>query len=217
MEGMAPAPPKPPKPRLRGVSHAIGAIFAAMGAMHLSLEAPTPNVAMAVHIYGVCLVLLFCVSAFYHVPTWTPEVRARLRRVDRSMIYVFVAGTYTPVLEMLGAGVSPHTASIVWSAALIGITLTLFFRGLPRYVTVTPYLVLGWGAIAIVPSILERFGPFPFWLILLGGLAYSIGALIYALRSPDPAPRTFGYHEIFHFLVLVAAGCHWVAIREMVT
>jgi len=212
----APPPTARPKPRLRGVSHAFGAFFAAFAAIVLSGATLDPSVETALQIYGTCLVLLFGVSAIYHVPMWMPEARTRLRRVDRSMIYVFVAGTYTPILELLGDGISPHTAAIVWTAALIGIVLTLFFSHLPRYVTVGPYLVLGWGALAILPPILERFGEEPFWLILIGGLAYSVGAIIYARRSPDPAPRTFGYHEIFHLLVLLAAACHYEAIRIMV-
>jgi hemolysin III len=208
---------KPPKPRGRGISHLFGAVLALCATPLLHGHTHDPEVANAVALYGVCLILLFAISSFYHVPMWTPAVRARLRRLDRSMIYVFVAGTYTPILVLLGDRISPWTGPIVWSAGLIGIVLVLFFTGLPRYVTVPPYLVMGWGAVAIVPEILTHFGPVPFTLILVGGLAYSIGAIIYARRSPNPAPRTFGYHEIFHLLVLVAATCHYAAIWSMAT
>ncbi|MDP6946565.1 MAG: hemolysin III family protein [Myxococcota bacterium] len=211
---LSPPIAKPPKPKLRGVSHLIGMVLALIAGPWLYLSASVE--AGGLGIYAVCLVLLLGISGIYHTVMWTPEVRARLRRLDRSMIYVFVAGTYTPILLALGDAVSPVMMPAVWLASLVGIALVLFFTGLPRYVTVTPYLVLGWGGAVILPALLQVEGGAPFWWVLGGGVVYSMGAIIYARRSPNPAPSVFGYHEIFHLLVLAAAACHYVAIWDLV-
>ena len=166
-------------------------------------------------IYGICLILLLAISALYHTPMWKPAARARLRRVDHSMIFIFVAGTYTPILMELGDRVSPVMMPAVWIAALVGIAMALFFTGVPRYVRAAPYVVMGWGCAVILPALYTHLGQSPFWLLLGGGLAYSLGAIVYARRIPNPAPTVFGYHEIFHLLVLIAATCHYVAIWEI--
>lgn len=216
MEALATTPPKPPKPRLRGVFHLVGAVCALVAAPFLYVNASPETRAVGIVVYGVCLVLLLGISALYHTPMWTPEVRARLRRLDRSMIYLFMAGTYTPILLELGDQISPLMLPAIWLASVVGIAMVLFFTGLPRYVTVTPYLVMGWGGAVIMVPLLEHLGALPFGLVVGGGVVYSVGAVIYARRSPNPAPTVFGYHEIFHVLVLVAAACHYVAIWDMV-
>ena len=215
---MAPAPTtdlKPPKPKLRGISHLIGAILALVASPFLYLNASEETQTLGLGIYGACLVLLLAVSALYHTPMWTPAVRARLRRVDHSMIYVFVAGTYTPILMELRDHVSPVMMPAVWTAALVGISMVLFFAGLPRYIRVAPYVVMGWGGAVILPALYTHMGAFPFWFLVGGGVAYSLGAIVYARRTPNPAPKVFGYHEIFHLLVLIAAACHYVAIWDI--
>jgi len=194
----------------------VGAVCALVAAPFLYVNASEETRAVGVVIYGVCLVLLLSVSALYHTPMWRPAIRARLRRLDHSMIYVFVAGTYTPILLELGDRVTPVMLPAVWIAAGVGIGMALFFSWLPRYVRVAPYVVMGWGAAVILPSLLEHLGHFPFWLVVGGGLVYTVGALVYARRSPNPAPTVFGYPEIFHVMVLVAAACHYVAIWDMV-
>ncbi len=216
MEALATTPEKPPKPRLRGVFHLVGAVCALVAGPFLYVNASPETLAVGIVVYGVCLVLLLGISALYHTPMWTPAVRARLRRLDRSMIYLFMAGTYTPILLELGDRVSPLMLPAIWLASLAGIAMVLFFTGLPRYVTVTPYLVMGWGGLVIMTPLLEHLGALPFGLVVGGGVVYSVGAVIYARRSPNPAPTVFGYHEIFHVLVLVAAACHYVAIWDMV-
>lgn len=216
MEALATTPPKPPKPRLRGVFHLVGAVCALVAGPFLYVNAAPETLAVGIVVYGVCLVLLLGISALYHTPMWTPAVRARLRRLDRSMIYLFMAGTYTPILLELGDRVSPLMLPAIWLASMVGIAMVLFFTGLPRYVTVTPYLVMGWGGAVIMAPLLEHLGALPFGLVVGGGVVYSVGAVIYARRSPNPAPTVFGYHEIFHVLVLVAAACHYVAIWDMV-
>ncbi|MGB0591979.1 MAG: PAQR family membrane homeostasis protein TrhA [Myxococcota bacterium] len=215
MDVATPPAAKPPKPKLRGVSHLIGALVALVASPFLYLNASEETQTLGLGIYGVCLILLLAISALYHTPMWKPEARARLRRVDHSMIYVFVAGTYTPILMELGDKVSPVMMPAVWIAALVGITLALFFAGLPRYVRTAPYVVMGWGGAVILPALYTHLGSYPFWLLLGGGLAYSVGAVVYAKRTPNPAPAVFGYHEIFHLLVLIAATCHYAAIWDI--
>jgi hemolysin III len=206
---------KPPKPKLRGVSHLIGAVVALVASPSLYLNASEEAQTLGLGIYGVCLISLFAISALYHIPMWQPAPRARLRRVDHSMIFVFVAGTYTPILMALGDRVSPVMMPAVWIAALVGISIALFFAGLPRYIRVAPYVVMGWGAAVLMPGLYTHLGQYPFWLVMGGGLAYSVGAIVYARRTPNPAPKVFGYHEIFHLLVLIAAACHYVAIWDI--
>jgi hemolysin III len=203
---------KGPKPKLRGVSHLVGTLLAVPAAVALMGIATDERVRCGVIVYAICLVMLLGVSAFYHVPMWQPGPRARLRRVDRSMIYVFIAGTYTPLVLVLGDRIGSAVLPAVWLAALAGIVLTLVGSNLPRYVTATPYVVLGWGAVVIMPAVKEQFGMVCFWLIAAGGLAYTIGAIAYARRKPNPWPRVFGYHEIFHMLVLLGAAAHYLAI-----
>ncbi len=211
-----PASPKGPKPRLRGVSHLIAAIAAVPAMLSLAQSAGDTEIRGDVLTYGVCLILLFAVSALYHVPMWTPTVRSNLRRLDRSMIYVFVAGTYAPLLSTLEGNVPTWLSPAVWTAAGLGIALSILFTKLPRYITATPYVVLGWGAVIMMPAVMEQFGHLCFWLISAGGVLYTIGAIIYAKRTPNPWPRTFGYHEIFHLLVIGASITHYLGIRVAV-
>ena len=207
---------KGPKPKLRGVSHLLSAFIVTPFAVSFFNAVEVESLQTDVAIYGVCLVLLFAVSALYHVPMWSPERRAKLRRLDRSMIYIFVAGTYTPMVGSLPGHVPEWLLPAVWTAAGIGIALTILFTHLPRYVTATPYVVLGWGAVIIMPAVMEQLGPTIFWLISAGGVAYTLGAVVYAKRHPNPWPEVFGYHEIFHLLVIVASACHFVAIRDSI-
>jgi len=211
---IATVPPqkKGPKPKLRGVSHLLGAICALPAAYLLTDIATDSGVRAGVIIYASCLVMLLSVSALYHIPMWAAAPRARLRRVDRSMIYIFIAGTYTPLVLILGDRIGSAVLPMVWIAASVGIVLTLVGSNLPRYVTATPYVVLGWGAVVIMPAVKAQLGMTCFWLISAGGLAYTVGAVIYARRKPNPWPRFFGYHEIFHVLVLIAAATHYLAI-----
>jgi len=208
---------KGPKPKLRGVSHLISAVVAVPFVYSFMSGVSKDSLSTAIGVYGVCLVLLFAVSALYHVPMWSPDVRAKLRRLDRSMIYVFVAGTYTPMVASLEGHVSSWVLPAAWSAAGIGIAMTILFSNLPRYITAAPYVVLGWGAIVIMPAVMTQFGPVIFWQIAGGGVAYTFGAVVYAKRYPNPWPTVFGYHEIFHLLVIMAAASHFVAIRAAVS
>jgi hemolysin III len=148
---------------------------------------------------------------------WTPKVRTNLRRLDRSMIYVFVAGTYTPLVVKLGPALWPYTLQTVWAAALTGVAVAVFVTGAPRWVTALPYVVLGWGAVMLLPAVYSNLGANPFWFFAIGGLLYTLGAVSYAFKRPDPFPTVYGYHEIFHLLVIIAAALHYAAIFGALT
>ena len=217
---MQPTPhpkPKGPKPKLRGVSHLIGAIATLPAGYFLRDHLPDSEATVPVTVYLVGLFLLLGVSSLYHVPMWTPTVRANLRRLDRSMIYVFVAGTYTPLVVKLGPTLWSYTLHAVWAAALTGVSIAVFVRGAPRWVTALPYVVLGWGAVTLMPAIYSQLGANPFWFITTGGILYTLGAVSYAFKRPNPFPTVYGYHEIFHLMVLLAAALHYAAIFGVLT
>ncbi|MEE2756572.1 MAG: hemolysin III family protein [Myxococcota bacterium] len=208
---------KGPKPKGRGISHLLAAVLAIPAAIFLIRHAVTDDGSFAASIYGPCLISLFAVSAVYHVPMWRPQPRALLRRLDRSMIYIFIAGTYTPVCIGLGESIWAGLLPTVWAAAGVGIAFTLLGQNWPRYVTATPYVVLGWGAVMVLPALWTHYGPAVFWLMCAGGIPYTVGAMVYAKRWPNPYPRYFGYHEIFHFLVIVAAVLHYMVVYVVLT
>ena len=200
------------KPRLRGVLHLIGAVVAAIGGLLLVAAAPTALGARAAGMFSACLVLLFGVSAFYHVPTWSPERRRLLRRADHAAIFILIAGSYAPVcLLVLGHGVGPALLRWVWIGALAGIGREFIWPTAPRWVSALPYLVLGWLSVWFMPAIVAGTTPQVITGIVAGGVAYTVGALSYVFKKPNPWPGVFGYHEVFHAFTLVAAGCHFWA------
>jgi hemolysin III len=201
------------KPRLRGVFHQYG-FFVALGAgTLLVLGAPTARAALAAAVYAASVCALLGVSALYHRITWTPPVRRRLRHLDHAMIFVLIAGTYTPVgLLVLQGPLATVVLVVVWGGAVAGIALNLGWRQAPSWVGVAVYVALGWVAVVALPQLLQHLGVVGTLLLVGGGLAYSAGALVYARRRPNPAPAVFGYHEIFHLLVVAGVGLHFAAI-----
>jgi hemolysin III len=202
------------KPRLRGWSHAIGAVFAAAGAALLVvLSRQQPAKAVTMLIYGLSLVLLLAVSAVYHIGTWRPRVRAVLRGVDHANIFLFIAATYTAIVfnAMTGWWRAGILVSI-WLLAVLGMATLTGAISLPRWAVAGLYLGLGWIGVAAVPQIAAELGLPALLLILLGGLLYSTGALAYAFKRPRLWPRTFGYHEVFHLLVLGASASFFVVL-----
>lgn len=208
------------KPRARGWIHLYSAIAAALAGIALVVLAATTvgaGPAIACAIYTVSIIGLFTVSATYHLHTWT-SVRARtwMKRLDHSMIFVFIAGTYTPIAVLT---MPPTTRTvvlaIVWTGALAGVVLKLGWPHAPRWVGVPVYLAVGWVAVFVIPDMLHAGGVAALVLVLVGGLLYTVGAVFYATRRPNPWPATFGYHEFFHAAVSVAALCHCVAIWLM--
>lgn len=197
------------KPLLRGVSHEIAALLAFAGWMALVATAPVGRARAAAVVYGATLFTLFAVSALYHRPTWGTRARLLMRRLDHSAIFLLVAGTYTPFCLLLGGTAGHGLLAGIWGAAALGVLQSIFWVGAPRPVVALFYLALGWAAVPIMPALRESLGGAAIALLATGGLAYSLGAVIYASRRPDPFPAVFGYHEIFHALVIVAAACHY--------
>ena len=177
------------------------------------LLAATPKATAAVAVYAASVSGLFGVSALYHRITWPPRVRRWLRRLDHAMIFLLIAGTYTPIaLLVLKGRLASTVLVIVWAGAAAGIALNLAWTDAPKWVSALVYLALGWVAVVAMPQLFSGLGVAGGVLIIAGGLLYSAGALVYALRRPDPAPATFGYHEIFHLLVIGGVVAHFVAV-----
>ncbi|MBE9375624.1 hemolysin III family protein [Saccharopolyspora sp. HNM0983] len=191
-------------------------VSVAAGATLITLAAATVSARAAVgtSVYVITVLGLFGVSALYHRKTWkTVDARTWMRRLDHSMIFLFIAGTYTPFAIM---AMQPTTGivvlSVVWGGALGGVALKLAWPNAPRWVGVPVYVALGWVAVFVLPDLLENAGVAALVLLLVGGALYTLGAVSYATRKPDPWPATFGYHEFFHSAVSAAALCHHVAI-----
>ena len=201
------------KPRLRGVSHQW-AFFVSLGAgAALVLAASGPRAVIAMSIYAFSLSAMLGTSALYHRVTWTPEVRRWMRRLDHTMIFVFIAGTYTPfALLVMHGTLAKLVLIVVWATAAAGIVLNLVWISAPYWFSVVVYLSTGWVAIVTLPQLWDEIGPVGVGLIALGGALYSAGAVVYARRKPDPRPQVFGYHEIFHILVIAAAAVQYAAV-----
>jgi hemolysin III len=200
------------KPRLRGVFHELG-FYAALGlAVPLIVTAEPGRARASAIAFSVCVALCFGASALYHRPTWSPRARGWLARLDHAGIYFLIAGTYTPFgLLVFSTGWAIPVLAIVWTGSLIGILLKLFWLGLPKRVSAAIALLLGWTAIVAFSQLL-KLPATAIALVVIGGVAYSLGAVTYALKRPDPLPTVIGYHEVFHLWTLVAAGCDYAAI-----
>ena len=201
------------KPRLRGVSHQYAFFISLVGGALLVLLAVTTRASVAAAIYALSVSALFGVSALYHRVTWTTPARRRMRQLDHSMIFLLIAGTYTPVgLLVLEGTLATVVLAVVWGGALAGIALELAWTQAPRWLGGTVYLALGWVAVVAMPQLFARLGVAGGLLIVAGGLLYTAGAAIYGLRRPDPVPAVFGYHEVFHLLVIAGVAAHFLAI-----
>jgi hemolysin III len=206
--------PMPFKPRLRGVWHQWAAILSLPLGAALVLVAEGARAQIAVAIYAISLVLLFGVSATYHRVNWrSMKARLWMRRLDHSMIFLLIAGTYTPIDVIALHGTLALTILIaVWGLALLGIVLNLVWAHAPKWLMTAFYLALGWIATAALPQLDGAIGITALSLLLAGGACYSVGAIIYATKRPDPAPTVFGYHELFHVLTIVAAALQYAVI-----
>jgi hemolysin III len=205
------------KPRARGWIHLVSAVVAVLaGAALIAVSWPLAGLTagLATFIYTGSVVGMFTVSATYHRVNWkTLKARIWMKRLDHSMIFVLIAGTYTPFALLA----MPHDEGmvvlyIVWGGAVAGVLLKLCWPTAPRWVGVPLYLVLGWVAAFYIAAILHHAGVAAMVLLAVGGVLYSVGGILYALRWPDPWPTTFGYHEFFHACTAVAAICHYIAI-----
>ena len=188
----------------------------ATGATLISLAASTVSgtAALATSVYGATVLGLFGTSALYHRHTWkTARTRAWMKRLDHSMIFVFIAGTYTPFSLLAMDRVTGYVVlGVIWGGALAGVALKLLWPNAPRWLSVPIYICLGYTAVFVIPQLLHHAGVASLVLLLAGGLFYTIGAIFYATRWPNPWPKTFGHHEFFHAATVLAAICHYVAI-----
>lgn len=205
------------KPRFRGWIHvhsAAVAIVAGAALVSVSWALASTRAGLATLVYTAAIVTMFAVSATYHRVQWrSATARAWMRRLDHSTIFIFIAGSYTPFAVLAMPPEAGHLVLwIVWGGALAGITLTVCWPTAPRWVGVPLYLLLGWVAVWFAPTIVHVAGVAAMVLLATGGVLYSVGALLYGLRWPDPWPTTFGYHEFFHAFTAIAAICHYVAM-----
>jgi hemolysin III len=202
------------KPRLRGVLHQVA--FAASlvtGSVLISLSRGGAMGHVAAAVYAGSVALLFGTSAAYHRGPWSPRARNVMERLDHSMIFVLIAGTYTPFTLLLLDGALRWVAfGVVWGGAIGGIITRNARWSAPRWFFVSLYLALGWVAIGITPQVLDEGGVAVLVLLAAGGLFYTLGAVVYARKHPDPSPRWFGFHEVFHAFTLAAFACHYVAV-----
>ena len=200
-------------PRLRGISHAVASVLAVAAAVVVIMIAPAGRATVAAAIYGAGLIALFGCSALYHRWPGPARFKPMLRRIDHSTIFMFIAASYTPVaLVLLHGPLVWVILAVAWSGAVAGVAFSLGWIQAPRPVIAGSYLALGWVAVIAIPQMLGDVGVAPLVLLGAGGLLYSVGAVIYARQRPDPWPRTFGFHEVFHVLVIAAAAAHYVAV-----
>jgi hemolysin III len=179
----------------------------------LVVLAPGGRERVAAAIYAASVAGLLGTSALYHRRNWTVRARMWMRRLDHSMIFVLIAGTYTPFALLVLHGTLARTILVVvWAGALGGTILNVFWVRAPKAVTAAVYIALGWVAIAALPQMAREMGALGVGLIVFGGVLYTAGAVIYALRRPNPVPGVFGYHEVFHALVVAAAAAHFAAV-----
>jgi len=205
------------KPRMRGWIHFYSAWLAIIcGATLVSVSwaVSSPRAGHSTLVYAAATVAMFAVSATYHRVQWKSEAaRNRMKRLDHSMIFMFIAGSYTPFARLvMPQNTGVQVLWIVWGGALAGIVLKVCWPSAPRWVGVPLYLLLGWVAVWYCPTILHEAGVAAMVLLAVGGVFYSIGGVFYGVRWPDPWPRTFGYHEFFHAFTAIAAILHYIAM-----
>jgi hemolysin III len=204
------------KPKLRGVFHELG-FYVALGlGVALVLTTQDGRARTAAAIFAGCVAACFGASALYHRPTWSPAARARLARIDHAGVFLLIAGTYVPFgLLVMSTDWAVPMLSVVWSGALAAILLKLFWVRAPKVLFAGIALGLGWASVVAFPQLLKLQLP-GLLLVVVGGLLYTAGAIVYARRRPDPVPHVFGYHELFHVLTVAAVGCQYAAIAFFV-
>ena len=206
------------KPRLRGWLHFGAAPLAFVLGLLLLVITPTVGLRAAVAVYVLTTVLLFGVSAAYHLGAGSARVNDFLHKLDHANIYLFIAGSYTPFAAALDDARLRWTILIlVWTIALIGLLLPIAWLHAPRWVTAGSYIALGWVAVFFLPALYSAYGPLTVSLLVIGGLLYTVGGVIYARKSPNPYPEWFGFHELFHAFTIAAYLVQLVAMARVVT
>jgi hemolysin III len=205
------------KPHLRGWLHLGAFPLALAGGALLTVLAPPGSVRTAVAVFAASATLLFGVSALYHRRTWGPRAHGVLKRLDHANIFLIIAGTYTPfAVLLLPAGPARVLLWVIWSGAIGGVAFRVLWVGAPRWLYVPVYIALGWVAVVYLPAF-AKAGPAVLTLVVAGGLLYTLGGVVYGLRRPDPSPRWFGFHEVFHALTVLAFAAHCTGLAVAVT
>ncbi len=205
------------KPLLRGVLHQAAFFLALAAAPLLVIGAEGTRAKVAAAIFAGSVAACFGASALYHRVMWTPNVRLWMRRIDHAGVYLLIAGTYTPVsLLVLRGAWRPTILAIVWTGAAAAIVLKFVWVAAPKWLAAAIGIALGWVAVVALPQLVAHLRPAAVVLLVVGGLVYTAGAIVYARRRPDPAPAVFGYHELFHALTIVAVTCQYAAIALIV-
>jgi hemolysin III len=205
------------KPRLRGVWHTYGFFASLVAGVALVATTPPGRGLVAAVVYAASVSALLGTSALYHRVTWQPRARRRMRRLDHAMIFVLIAGCYTPIVLLAMSGtLATVVFCVAWGGALAGVAVELVWVDHPRYVSAVIGAALGWTSLVMVGQLHKTVG----WLavagFIFGGVLYTIGATIYSRKRPNPVPGVFGYHEVFHALVLAAATIHYAVIAFIV-
>jgi len=205
------------KPSWRGWIHAGTFPLAVAAGIVLLILAHGAAATWSSLVFVLSSLLLFGISALYHRLAWKPRTKLLLKRFDHANIFLLIAGSYTPITVL---ALPPDTSTLllvlIWVGALCGIAFRVFWIGAPRWLYVPLYLIMGWGALAFIVDFFEA-NAVMMTLILVGGLLYSVGAVVYGLKKPNPVPGVFGFHEVFHTLTVAAFLCHWVAILLIAT
>ncbi len=209
LEVSRPSVRPPPRPRLRGALHAFAAMASIVAWGALVVGAPSVRGRAAAMVYGASLFALFSVSAIYHRRTWSRRARRIVSRLDHAAIWVLIAGTYTPLCALLGGRAGRALLAAIWAGALLGIAKEVFWTRAPKRLGVALYVLFGWLAVPVFPTLWSVIGGGAILLLLGGGVAYTAGAVVYATRRPNPFPAVFGYHEVFHALTVAAAAGHF--------
>ncbi len=205
--------PNAPRPKLRGILHLVSAPIALIAGLVVIFQAQTIEMRIAFVIYLFTAVNLFTVSATYHIGKWSVPVKTTLRRLDHSNIFLIIAGTYTPLsIALLDWDSAKTLLIIIWTAAAVGVGVSLIWPHAPRWVSVPLYLAMGWVSVFYVPSMAQGDGLIPVILIAIGGLLYSVGAIVYGFKKPNISLKWFGFHELFHSFTVAAFAVHFVAV-----
>ncbi len=214
---MLPARTPPGLPTFRGLLHAWAFYLAIPAGVTLGLMADGPRARVAAGVFAGTVVIMFGVSALYHRFTWSQAARVRLRKLDHVGIFGLIAGTYTAFGLLVLDGTSRIVVlTIVWSGVAAAIVAKLVWPSAPKWLSAVVGVLLGWVGVSVFPQLLHRGGVAPSVLILVGGVLYTLGAIVYARRRPDPAPTKFGYHELFHALVVLAVCLQYSAVEWLV-
>lgn len=215
-----PAAARPAKPTWRGASHRIAFLAAPLPVLALLTVAASRGAVVIAScvVYSITLVALFGVSSSYHLCKGSPAAMLRWKRADHATIFLMIAGTYTPLCVLgVGGATGLQMLVLIWSGAILGVLRATLWHKAPRGISAALYIALGWLLAWYMTEVRAALGDPMLALMLIGGVFYTVGAVIYALKRPDPLPTIFGYHEIFHAMVIVAAACHFVFVIILVS